>query len=58
MRILDPNGVMWPGSLVEVALEDVMPEQLSVKAVLPTRHQVPRRVEVFLEVLVQALNEA
>jgi hypothetical protein len=29
MRILDPNGVMWPGSLVEVAGED-MPHQEEV----------------------------
>lgn len=54
----DVRKELQEGSLVEVALEDVTPEQLSVKAVLPTRHQVPRRVEVFLEALVQALNEA
>lgn len=52
----DVRQALEEGSLVVVELEDVTPEQLSINAVLPTRHHVPRRVEVFLEKLEQALR--
>ncbi|MDU8501348.1 LysR family transcriptional regulator [Pseudomonas syringae] len=37
------------GSLRQVDLEDVMPEQLSVTAVMPTRQRVPHRVRLFVD---------
>ncbi|HBX57124.1 LysR family transcriptional regulator [Pseudomonas sp. UBA2684] len=40
-----------------VALEDAIPEQLFITAVLPTRQQVPHRVRVFLDRLEASLNE-
>lgn len=45
------------GSLRAVELEDVLPEQLVITAVLPTRHQIPRRVQIFLECLEAALKQ-
>lgn len=48
----------WPklrdGSLVLVELEDAVPEQISITAVLPTRRQIPSRVRVFLDRLQSA----
>lgn len=44
------------GSLVLVELEDVVPEQLSITAVLPTRRQIPSRVRVFLDRLQSELE--
>ncbi|MEE4997764.1 LysR family transcriptional regulator [Pseudomonas alliivorans] len=39
------------GRLCVVELEDVLPEQLVITAVLPSRHQIPHRVQVFLDCL-------
>lgn len=47
----DVRTELEDGSLVLVELSDVLPEQLSVTAVLPTRHHVPHRVEAFLKKL-------
>ena len=52
----DIRNELAEGSLVTVNLEDVLPEQLSITAVLPTRHQVPHRVRVFVEHLEKVLN--
>jgi DNA-binding transcriptional LysR family regulator len=53
----DIRNELEDGSLVLVELEDVVPEQLSIAAVLPTRQQVPTRVRVFLERLEVALKD-
>lgn len=45
----DIRNELADGSLVRVELEDGLPEQLSIAAVLPTRQHVPNRVRVFLE---------
>ncbi|MBI6743288.1 LysR family transcriptional regulator [Pseudomonas syringae] len=37
------------GSLLQIHFEDVIPEQLSVTAVLPTRQRVPHRVRLFVD---------
>ncbi|MGN2413198.1 LysR family transcriptional regulator [Pseudomonas syringae] len=37
------------GSLQQIDLEDVIPEQLSITAVLPTRQRVPQRVRLFID---------
>lgn len=52
----DIRNELADGSLVMVNLEDVLPEQLSITAVLPTRQQVPHRVRVFVEHLEKVLN--
>lgn len=52
----DIRNELAEGSLVMVNLEDVLPEQLSIMAVLPTRQQVPHRVRVFVEHLEKVLN--
>ena len=44
------------GELVSVELDDVSMEPLGIWAVMPTRHQVPARVKVFLEALSGALG--
>jgi hypothetical protein len=40
-----------------VELGDATPEQLFITAVLPTRRQVPSRVQVFLDKLGTSLSE-
>jgi hypothetical protein len=40
-----------------VELGDATPEQLFITAVLPTRRQVPSRVQVFLDKLETSLSE-
>lgn len=52
----DIRAELAEGSLVMVNLEDVLPEQLSITAMLPTRQQVPHRVRVFVEHLEKVLN--
>lgn len=52
----DVRTALAEASLVLVELEDGVPEQLSIAAVLPTRHYVPNRVRVLLEHLEQALK--
>ncbi len=52
----DIRNELAEGSLVMVNLEDVLPEQLSITAVLPTRQHVPHRVRVFVEHLEKVLN--
>lgn len=52
----DIRNELAEGSLVMVNLENVLPEQLSITAVLPTRQQVPHRVRVFVEHLEEVLN--
>lgn len=54
----DIRNELAEGSLVLVNLEDVIPEQLSITAVLPTRQQVPHRVRVFVEHLEAELTKA
>ncbi|KPY89100.1 LysR family transcriptional regulator [Pseudomonas syringae group genomosp. 7] len=44
------------GSLRQVDFDDVIPEQLSVTAVLPTRQRVPPRVRLFIDRLEAALR--
>ena len=51
----DIRSELIEGSLVLVELSDVVPEQLSITAILPTRHHVPYRVSAFLEKLEEAL---
>ncbi|RMN28255.1 Transcriptional regulator, LysR family [Pseudomonas coronafaciens pv. zizaniae] len=46
------------GSLRRVDLEDVIPEQLSVTAVLPTRQRVPHRVRLFIDRLEAELKKS
>ncbi|WP_034105516.1 LysR family transcriptional regulator [Pseudomonas lurida] len=53
----DIRNELSEGSLVMVNLEDVLPEQLSITAVLPTRQQVPYRVRVFVEHLEAELKK-
>ncbi|USW03817.1 LysR family transcriptional regulator [Pseudomonas pergaminensis] len=53
----DIRNELAEGSLVMVNLEDVLPEQLSITAVLPTRQQVPYRVRVFVEHLEAELKK-
>ncbi|MCJ2373076.1 LysR family transcriptional regulator [Pseudomonas sp. RGM 3321] len=45
------------GSLQQIHFEDVIPEQLSVTAVLPTRHRVPHRVRLFVDRLEAELKK-
>jgi DNA-binding transcriptional LysR family regulator len=52
----DVRNELAQGSLVLIELEDVVPEQLSIAAVLPTRQYVPNRVRVLLEHLERALQ--
>jgi DNA-binding transcriptional LysR family regulator len=52
----DVRNELADGSLALVELEDVVPEQLSIAAVLPTRQYVPNRVRVLLEHLERALK--
>ncbi|PIB49544.1 LysR family transcriptional regulator [Pseudomonas sp. 2995-1] len=52
----DIRNELAEGSLTRVNLEDVLPEQLSITAMLPTRHHVPHRVRVFVEHLEKVLN--
>lgn len=52
----DVRSELGDGSLVLVELEDVVPEQLSITAVLPTRRQIPSRVCVFLDRLQSELE--
>jgi DNA-binding transcriptional LysR family regulator len=52
----DVRTALAEASLVLVELEDGVPEQLSIAAVLPTRQYVPNRVRVLLEHLEQALK--
>lgn len=47
----DVRNELNDGSLQMIELLDVVPERLSVTAVLPTRHHVPHRVKVFLAAL-------
>jgi DNA-binding transcriptional LysR family regulator len=54
----DIRSELDEGSLMLVELEDGVPEQLSITAVLPTRHHVPNRVRVFLELLESVLKQA
>ncbi|MFB3301733.1 LysR substrate-binding domain-containing protein [Pseudomonas sp. AMR01] len=53
----DIRNELAEGSLVLVSLEDVIPEQLSITAVLPTRQQVPHRVRVFVDCLEAELKK-
>ena len=39
------------GRLVAIALEDVQPKELAVRAVYPTRRQVLPKVRVFVEAM-------
>jgi DNA-binding transcriptional LysR family regulator len=52
----DIRNELGDGTLVLVELEDGVPEQLSITAVLPTRQHVPNRVRIFLEQLEGALK--
>ncbi|MDB6141352.1 MAG: LysR family transcriptional regulator [Pseudomonas sp.] len=52
----DIRNELGDGTLVLVELEDGVPEQLSIAAVLPTRQHVPNRVRIFLEQLEGALK--
>ncbi len=45
------------GSLLQIHFEDVIPEQLSVTAVLPTRQRVPNRVRLFVDRLEAELKK-
>jgi len=47
-------GILDVG-LLRLSLEDARMEDLSVWAVMPTRHYLPARVKVFLEALEQEL---
>mgnify|MGYP001489649792 CR=1 FL=1 len=53
MRAIRPNS---SSISARARLEDVLPEQLSITAVLPTRQHVPYRVRVFIEHLEKVLN--
>jgi DNA-binding transcriptional LysR family regulator len=52
----DVRNEVAQGTLVLIELEDVVPEQLSIAAVLPTRQYVPNRVRVLLEHLERVLK--
>lgn len=52
----DIRNELSDGSLVQVELDDAVSEQLSITAVLPTRRQIPYRVQAFLERLEVALD--
>ncbi len=52
----DVRNELADGSLVLIELEDVVPEQLSIAAVLPTRQYIPNRVRVLLEHLERVLK--
>lgn len=43
------------GKLIEIALDDVQPQQLSIWAVLPSTRYLPLRVSVFIESLKNSL---
>lgn len=45
------------GALVELALSDVMPQALSVWALLPTTRYLPLRVSTFIETLKNSLSK-
>lgn len=53
----DIRSELAQGVLKLVELNDAIPEQLSITAVLPTRQQVPHRVRVFIEHLETELNK-
>ncbi|SHM63449.1 DNA-binding transcriptional regulator, LysR family [Pseudomonas asturiensis] len=53
----DIRSELAQGVLKLVELNDAVPEQLSITAVLPTRQQVPHRVRVFVEHLETELNK-
>ncbi|PHN24784.1 LysR family transcriptional regulator [Pseudomonas sp. ICMP 460] len=53
----DIRNELAEGSLAVVNLEDVLPEQLSITAMLPTRQHVPHRVRVFVEHLEAELKK-
>lgn len=52
----DVRSELSDGSLVLAVLEDIVPEQLSITAVLLTRRQIPSRVRVFLDRLQNELE--
>ncbi|AYN96414.1 LysR family transcriptional regulator [Pseudomonas sp. LTJR-52] len=54
----DVHEALAAGSLVEVSLDDVQPQALSIWALLPTRRYIPLRVKVFLELLGNRLNRS
>lgn len=54
----DVHQQLQAGTLVEVQLEDVQMEALSVWAVTPSRRLVPARVRVFLDCLEASLAKA
>lgn len=54
----DIRSELAQGVLKLVELNDAVPEQLSITAVLPTRQQVPHRVRVFVEHLETELKGA
>jgi DNA-binding transcriptional LysR family regulator len=51
----DVHEELASGALVALALADLQPQALSVWALLPTRHYVPVRVKVFLDLLAARL---
>lgn len=53
----DVRDDLAKNTLQRVELEDATPEQLFITAVLPTRRQVPSRVQVFLDKLGASLSE-
>lgn len=53
----DVRDDLAKNTLQRVELEDATPEQLFITAVLPTRRQVPSRVQVFLDKLGTSLSE-
>ncbi len=53
----DVQQEIHEGSLLQIHFEDVIPEQLSVTAVLPTRQRVPNRVRLFVDRLEAELNK-
>lgn len=53
----DVRDEIEENSLTLVELEDAIPEQLCITAVLPTRQQVPHRVRIFLDRLEASLSD-
>lgn len=53
----DVRQQLADGTLVKIALEDAVMEDLSVWAVMPTRRYVPARVKVFLDALDRELSQ-
>ena len=55
LTFLDVKKELNEGSLVEINLEDVQPQNLSVWALLPTTRYLPLRVSMFIDYLKNSL---